>query len=117
MYGSSPPHGMGPPHLVSGSPPPGGGHYVYYNHMHPQYHHHAPPHSEMHRAHSSDELAQQMASMNVKGTITAPGQCDNGVGDGSGLVKPGPSETRASARIARSNRAGGAYNPNDVSLF
>jgi hypothetical protein len=108
VYASSPhshPHAM---HPLSGSPP-GGGHVIHYV-PHP---HHAAYAAGPAR---EEDLPQRMTGLALGGgsprghaTIAGPGAG----GEGNGLVRPGPSETRASARIARSNLAGGAYNPTD----
>lgn len=86
--GSSPPHSLG-------SSPPG------YYYMHP---HHAP--------HYNADFASHMAGLSLGSS--PPGSTGMSVSQSS---SPGPmGSSRASARIARSNRAGGQYNPSDFSF-
>lgn len=86
MYGCSPPNSLG-------SSPPGGAHYYF-----------MPPMHAVHQSHEFDaryDVSHQLGNMSLSSSSTKS--------NASG--KPG--EARASARIARSNRAGGAYNPQD----
>jgi hypothetical protein len=97
-HGSSPVYGPSP-----GSSPPG--HYMY-----------LPPHhgggggggEYMSNSHP-DAISQRFASMslmsNAQGTVSG--------GSPTGSSTSGRGDSRASARIARSHRAGGAYNPSD----
>ena len=95
MYGGSPPHSLG-------SSPPGGHHYMY---MQPP-----PPH---HYARALDggspvELQHRMGSMSLNSPEGISPRASSGTSSGGRKES-----TRASARIARSHRAGGAYNPSD----
>ena len=86
MYGCSPPNSLG-------SSPPGSAHYYFMPPMHP-----------VHQSHEFDsryDVSHHLGNMSISSAsskTSAPGK---------------PGEARASARIARSNRAGGAYNPQD----
>jgi hypothetical protein len=95
------PHGASPPHSSMGSSPPGGAHGHPYMYMHS--HHSGEYHPQMGPpgystgpgASAVEYAAQRLSGMSLNR-------------EGSGPVR---SEGRASARIARSHRAGGTYNP------
>lgn len=119
---SPPPFGGSPPLGVSGSPP--GGHYLYvpgdYNNHHGYGHH--PMHQQQHHQHQHLLHHQQQQlhhnqhqhggpdflSHHMGGLALGPGSSGSA---GSGAGGGGAGSARASARIARSHRAGGAYNP------
>ncbi|KAL4420998.1 hypothetical protein ABPG77_001317 [Micractinium sp. CCAP 211/92] len=113
-FGASPPYGSSPPPGMAGSPPGMGMMY-----MPPPMLHHA--HSGEYMPHAGftmqqQEFAQRMAGLSLSHGQPAAAaaqqqqqqqqQAPRGPGSSSGR-----SEGRASARIARSHRAGGAYNP------
>lgn len=97
MYGGSPPPSLG-------SSPPGG---YYIMHHHPSGEYMPPPaHGYPMQHHEvGGDMATHMAGLSLGA------QREGSVGSGSG--RQGTGETRASARIARSHRAGGSYNPAD----
>jgi len=76
---------------------------------HPNNHHHHPYHHQHYDATSAmmAELQPRMSSMSLGGSQTEGNSPTSSGGIGI------RSNTRASARIARSHRAGGAYNPSD----
>jgi hypothetical protein len=88
MYACSPP--------FHGGPSPPGGQYYYV----PQ-----------HQGSTEYDVSQHMNRMNLM--TKAPSHTSMSSLDGLSPEKKKAGEARASARIARSNRAGGAYNPSD----
>jgi hypothetical protein len=122
MYAHHPHHGGAPPGYASPPPSmgssPQGGHYML---VHPHGYGPAPPHHQHHQqqhhpyggphhhhGHHSGEyqLAHHMGGMALRG----PGSAGSGGGGGGG-GSSGGGQSRASARIARSHRAGGSYDP------
>ncbi|KAL4425902.1 hypothetical protein ABPG75_009918 [Micractinium tetrahymenae] len=112
-FGASPPYGSSPPPGMAGSPPGMGMMFM--------------PPPMLHHAHSGEwphggftmqqqqEFAQRMAGLSLshgqQAAAAAAQQQGQQVPRAPGSSGSGRSEGRASARIARSHRAGGAYNP------
>lgn len=92
MYGGSPPHSLG-------SSPPGGHHYLYM----------PPPAHYPHALGGPVEMQHRMSAMSINSPEGVSPRASSGTSSAGGRKE----STRASARIARSHRAGGAYNPSD----